>query len=255
MKKEVFQKIISNIVVRMDSLAITRDFLEKNYPEAIEKSQNANKGFTFLYRVIALPGSAELKEFRENDCTSKSIESCARIADDMPGMVSFGGKMEFVKKELFRFKVPSERIILDFDAIMSELELAAELYPDVCTYDKDDCEISAKRALELYKKNEEKEVIADLRGMKYISQDISQNTYKISSLLRDYRDGEKTERGSCFRMTNQNPVSILESMMTKKDFADFSSWYESLEKAPVSDRPKRKKRKFKASLEGSEPAF
>lgn len=255
MKKNVFEKIISNLVFRYAGNEITKDFLQEHYPEGIAKSQKSSDAFTFLYRVLALPGGTDVRDFRNNDCTSKSIESCVRIADDMPSMLSMNGQLSFVQKRLFRFKVPSHRIVLDIDAIMPELKAAAEKYPDVHVYDKYDDQLSASKVLELYEDNEEREVIADLTGLMCLDEDVTHDIHNLKTVLRDYRDEMKEELMPGYKRSREGAVDVLEKFMTKGEFQRFDKWFEGLEIKPEPPRPFRKKRKVRATIGGSEPAF
>jgi hypothetical protein len=168
MKVKNLKRLVQNLLHTTSESKFTIEELQDFFPEFIEISRVNNPNNQHLLRVMQLVTETKPKPFKL-ECTTRSFVSCFSIADEMPRVVWGKDKMIDLNTWIYSFKVPTERIYIDFDAIMPIIKERLAKVMNHKVYDKSDRPISLSKAIELYEEASEKELIVDLSGLEYAS--------------------------------------------------------------------------------------
>lgn len=138
-----------------------------NYQALINASQSLHKSETCVYRVLKIvDGDVEKIKPHTISSTSSELSSVIDIQDSMPSILFSEQGMVNFESHYMRFNIPNSKILLDIDkvvlpAIKKKLEKVSNHQIEGKTGEM----IKISKAIELYEKSKEREIICDLTGV------------------------------------------------------------------------------------------
>ncbi len=207
------------------------------FPELVELSK---KSYTpkKLYRVLLLEDESDVKSFGI-DSLSHSIASCFSIASDMPGIIFTPEKTISLDTYLFSFNIPRERILIDFDVCLPLIEDKLKNVLNHNVYNKYGTPIKIKDAIELYRKNNEREIIADLNGLEYTKVKAPHPIYSLRLIAKDF---EKLSEKTVYHDDIERFKQVLFPIMPKLEQKKFEVWQDRIEKDLENPEPTQSKK-------------
>lgn len=166
--KKAAKSLLENLLYTDEDNKLSKELILREYKPFVELSRNKNSDYVHVYRVLNLIKDNEnLKPFRNNECTTKSIRACLQIATSMPSLLFGKDKMIELNSHFYSFKVPNDRILLDIDVILPYIKEVLKDNMENKILNKDGSRVQISKAIEMIKEEDEKEIIADLTGLTY----------------------------------------------------------------------------------------
>lgn len=222
MKVNDCKKLVQNLLFSSKKERFTKkEILEKFY-NLVEISRQENPKERDLYRILVLENENNIKPFELNS-TSKKISSCLSIGDEMPLIIWKKDELKSLTPILFKFTVPSEKILLDIDSILPFLEKKLKNVLNHKVYNKKGEAVPIGKAISLYKEAEESEIIADLEDLPYshvkLNKPFSFFSGKLIAKAFDERKINFAYKENVFEW-----LETLKPIMNEKDFKNATNW-------------------------------
>ncbi|ENV5902575.1 hypothetical protein ACFKA9_004901 [Vibrio parahaemolyticus] len=234
MKFEHAKKLIQHITHSKKSDRFTSEDFFTLFPELVELSQKSYTP-TRLYRVLMLESDNDLNGFGV-DSLSHNISSCLNIANSMPSIVFTKDSTISLDAHLFSFNVPKDRILIDFDTCLPLIEDKLKKCLNHKVYDKHGSPVSIKKAIEQYRNNDEREVIADISGLEFTRTKVSNQLYSMNLIARDF---ENLKESTLYYNNLDTFQKNLFPIMSKIDQKKFHVWKDRLlipEEKPIKNK-------------------
>lgn len=226
MKIKDCKKLVQHMVFSFKEDRFSKDELLNCFPEFVNFSRMNNKDLE-LYRVLMLQENQVVDDFKV-ECTSKSIASCLTIADDMPKLIWGKTSMIELSPTIFKFKIPQENILIDYDLILPMLKEKLKNVMNHSIYSKYNEAIKIERAIQLYEENDEKEVIADLDNIEYTSVSLPKNlsTFSGKIILNAY---EKNKLKFAYSDNAIDWIEHIKPILSEKEIIKIGLWLSEVE--------------------------
>ncbi|AKO77737.1 hypothetical protein EN12_21725 [Vibrio cholerae] len=169
------------------------------------------------------------------------------IAHSMPSIVFTKDSTISLDAHIFSFNVPKDRILKDFDTCLPLIEDKLKKCLNHKVYDKHGSPVSIKKAIEQYRNNDEREVIADISGLEFTRTKVSSQLYSMKLIARDF---ENLKESTLYYNNLDTFQKNLFPTMSKMDQNKFHVWKDRL-LIPEEKTIKKKS----SSPKGWEPAF
>lgn len=226
MKIKDCKKLVQHMIFSSKEDRFSKDELLLYFPEFVDLSRNNNDNLE-LYRVLMLQKDQVVEDFGV-ECTSKSIASCLTIADDMPKLIFGKTSMIELSPTIFKFKIPKENILIDYDLILPILKEKLKNVMNHSVYSKHNEAIKIEKAIQLYEENGEKEVIADLENIEYTSISLPKrlSTFSGKVILNAY---EKNQLRFVYSEKAKDWIEHIKPILSEKEIIRIGLWLDEVE--------------------------
>ena len=216
------KKLVQHLLFSSKEDRFSEEEILEKFEYLVKLSRESNNNGIDLYRILIVEDENKLNDFELNS-TSKKISSCLSIGDEMPHVVWHKDELKTLTPMLFKFSVPPERILLDIDTILPELEDKLKNVLNHKIFSKSGDAVSIGKAIELYKESDENEVIAQLGNLKYshvtLGKPFSFFAGKIIAKAFDERKMDFVYKDNVFEW-----LDTLKPIMNKEEFENASKW-------------------------------
>jgi len=183
MKIKHLKRLVQNLLHTSNENKFSLEELTDFFPELIDLSRKNNDTPQHLIRVLKLPEGECEKPFSLSS-TSRSLYSCLEIGSNMPHII-FNKNKDLIQlnTHLFAFEVPINNIYIDFDAVLPLIKEKLSKVSNHLVYNKFQQPVPISKAISLYEKANEKEVIADLTNLNYSSVELKRPFTEVPAAI------------------------------------------------------------------------
>lgn len=242
------KNLVQHMLFSDSGFRFTNKELINKFPEFVEISRQKNPD-TIVYRILMLEADQHIEDFK-TESTSKNISSCLGIANNMPKILWGKEKMTILRPHIFKFKLPQDRVLIDFDAILPLLKERLNSVLKHNVYGKNNNSYKIEDAIKLYESANEKEVISNLEDLncEYIEISPSCSTSIGQLVISTFENNEV-----CSSLLNysQEWIDEIKPLLSEKEIEKSNDWLQEVNKAIEIKKsldnlkPKKKKKKKK----------